>query len=78
MYNIHIRIYTYFCGTGSGRKLKAYINHVLRSAIHSVSLRLDSCQSAVYHLFLNLVSVMHGSRMRKEIIDPFLNFLNGV
>ena len=24
MYNIHIRIYTYFCGTGSDRKLKAY------------------------------------------------------
>ena len=51
MYNIHIRIYTYVCGTGSGRKLKADINHVLRSAVHSVSLLLDSCQSAVYHLF---------------------------
>ena len=29
MYNIHIRIYTYFCGTRSDRKLKAYINHLL-------------------------------------------------
>ena len=33
MYNIHIRIYTYFCGTGSDRKLKAYINHLLRVSI---------------------------------------------
>ena len=29
MYNIHIHIYTYFCGTGSDRKLKADINHLL-------------------------------------------------
>ena len=29
MYNIHIHIYTYFCDTGSNRKLKAYINQLL-------------------------------------------------
>ena len=29
MYNTHIHIFTYFCGTGSDRELKVYINHLL-------------------------------------------------
>ena len=37
IYNIHIRIYTYFYGTGSDRKLKAYINHLLKSQDLSTS-----------------------------------------
>ena len=42
MYNIHLNIYTYFCGTGSDRKLKAYINHFLKCGVGcmNISLRL--------------------------------------
>ena len=32
MHIIRILIYTYFCGTGSERNLKAYINHLIDSS----------------------------------------------
>ena len=32
MCNIRILIYTYFCGTGSDRNIKAYINHLIDSS----------------------------------------------
>ena len=62
MYNIHTRIYTYFCGTRSDRKLKAYINHLLSWIVYRALMKVayQAVNAANYVLGFCFINVIVG------------------